>query len=46
MYQSYEFIEDHKTDYNTEIMNLTLTIKHYSASLILQLTRFWNWFWI
>ncbi len=46
MYQSHEFIEDHKTDYNTEIMNLTSTIKHYSASLILQLTRFWNWFWI
>jgi len=40
MYQSHEFIEDHKTDYNTEIMNLTLTIKHYSAFLILQLTRF------
>ncbi len=46
MYQSYEFIEDRKTDCNTETMSLTLMIKCYSASLILQLTRFWNRFWI
>ena len=46
MYQSHEFIEDRKTDCNTETMSLILTTKRYSASLILQLTRFWNWFWI
>ncbi len=46
MYQSYKFIEDHKTDCNTEIMSLILMTKHYSAFLILQLTRFWNRFWI
>jgi len=46
MYQSYEFIKDCKTDCNTETMNLILTTKCYSASLILQLMRFWNRFWI
>ncbi len=46
MYQLHEFIEDHKTDCNTETMSLTSIIKHYSAFLILQLTRFWNRFWI
>ncbi len=46
MYQSHEFIEDRKTDCNTETISLILTTKCYSASLILQLTRFWNRFWI
>ncbi len=46
MYQFHKFIKDCKTDCNTETMSLTLTTKCYSASLILQLTRFWNWFWI
>ncbi len=46
MYQSYKFIEDRKTDCNTETMSLILTTKHYSTSLILQLMRFWNRFWI
>ncbi len=46
MYQLHKFIEDCKTDCNTEIMNLTSIIKRYSASLILQLTRFWTRFWI
>ncbi len=46
MYQFYEFIEDHKTDCNTETMSLILMIKCYSTSLILQLTRFRNRFWI
>ena len=46
MYQSHEFIEDCKTDCNTETMSLTSTTKCYSAFLILQLTRFWNRFWI
>ncbi len=46
MYQSHEFIEDCKTDCNTKTMSLILTTKCYSTSLILQLTRFWNWFWI
>ncbi len=46
MYQLHEFIEDRKTDCNTETMNLTSITKCYSASLILQLTRFWTWFWI
>ncbi len=45
MYQFHEFIENRKTDCNTETMNLTLTIKCYSAFLILQLMRFWNQFW-
>ncbi len=46
MYQSHEFIEDCKTDCNTKTMSLILTTKCYSTSLILQLTRFWNRFWI
>ncbi len=46
MYQSYKFIEDCRTDCNTETISLILTTKRYSASLILQLTRFWNQFWI
>ena len=35
MYQFYKFIKDCKTDCNTEIISLTLTTKHYLASLIL-----------
>ncbi len=46
MYQLHEFIEDCKTDCNTETISLILIIKCYSASLILQLMRFWIWFWI
>ena len=46
MYQFYKFIEDCKTDCNTKTMSLILTTKYYSASLILQLMRFWNRFWI
>ncbi len=46
MYQLHEFIEDCKTNCNTETISLTSIIKRYSASLILQLTRFWTRFWI
>ena len=46
MYQLHEFIEDRKTDCNTEIMSLTSITKRYSALLIMQLTRFWTRFWI
>ena len=46
MYQLHEFIEDHKTDCNTETMSLMLIIKCYLTLLILQLTRFWTRFWI
>ncbi len=46
MYQLHEFIEDCKTDCNTETMSLTLITKRYLALLILQLTRFWTRFWI
>ena len=46
MYQLHEFIEDCKTDCNTETINLMSITKCYSALLIMQLMRFWTWFWI
>ncbi len=46
MYQLHEFIKDCKIDCNTETMSLMSITKCYSASLILQLMRFWTRFWI